>query len=200
MLLASSPDIVPFRPPRRPKDVTAYVGMVIFLGGWAMLFGALFFSYAVVRVKTEVWPPIGDVALPRLVPGLNTLVMLGSSATLALGLRALRNAQPAVFKRWLLSTIVLGVLFFTIQLVVWRQMFLGGLLPSTDIYGSVFYMLTCFHALHVVVGIMGLSLLLPRAFRGAFTAHSHTAVRMWAMFWHFVDIVWVLMFVTLYTF
>jgi heme/copper-type cytochrome/quinol oxidase subunit 3 len=191
-------EIVPFRPPRRPRDVTAYIGMVIFLGGWAMLFAALFFSYGVVRVKASVWPPAGDLPLPRLLPGVNTLVMLGSSATLALGLRSIRNARPAAFKRWLAATIALGVTFCALQAVVWHKMLLAGLLPSTDIYGSVFYLLTCFHALHVLVGIVGLVALLPRALKGSFTAHSHTPVRMWSMYWHFVDAIWVLMFVTVY--
>jgi len=193
-------EIVPFRPPRRPKDVTAYIGMVIFLGGWAMLFAALFFAYAVVRVKTDVWPPAGDVALPKLLPGINTLVMIGSSLTLALGLRAIRGARPSQFKLWLAATVALGVTFCVVQLVVWRHMLLAGLLPSTDIYGSVFYMLTCFHALHVLVGIVGLMVLVPRALRGTFTAHSHTPVRMWTMYWHFVDVVWVLMFLTVYVY
>jgi cytochrome c oxidase subunit 3 len=193
-------EIVPFRPPRRPKDTTAYIGMVIFLGGWAMLFAALFFSYGVVRVKADVWPPMGDVALPRLLPALNTLVMMGSSLTMALGLRALKDARPVAFRWYLLATLALGIVFCSLQFVVWRQMFLAGLEPSTDIYGSVFYMLTCFHALHVVVGIIGLLVLVPRAVRGSFTAHSHTPVRMWTMYWHFVDIVWVLMFVTVYVF
>jgi cytochrome c oxidase subunit 3 len=193
-------EIVPFRPPRRPKDVTAYIGMVIFLGGWAMMFAGLFFAYGMVRARAESWPPTGDLRLPMFLPGLNTLVLLASSLTLWLGLRAVRNARPRALKSWLLATVVLGLWFCGLQLVVWRRMFLDGLTPSSDIYGSVFYALTCFHALHVLVGIIGLLALLPRALRGRFTVQSHTPVRLWAMYWHFVDVVWVLMFVTVYVY
>ena len=192
-------DVVRFPPPSRPKrDATAYVGMVIFLGGWAMMFAGLFFAYGAVRLKAATWPPDGELALPRALPFLNTFILLGSSAALVLGLRAVRQAQPRALTRWLGSAIVLGAAFFTLQCIVWRRMWLDGLRPDSGIYGSVFYALTAFHALHVLVGLVGLTTLLPRALRAEFSVARHTAVRMWAMFWHFVDAVWLVMFVTVY--
>jgi len=191
-------DIVPFRPRRNRREVTAYVGMVIFLGGWAMMFAGLFFAYALVRYKQMSWPPEGDPTLPLGLPGFNTALILASSATLALALRAVRQARPVAFKRWLLLSLGLGIAFVALQFVVWRSLYLAGLLPSSSIYGSVFYGLTCFHALHVLVGLIGLLTLLPRALAGRFSVQHHTPVRIWAMYWHFVDVVWVLMFVTIY--
>jgi cytochrome c oxidase subunit 3 len=191
-------DVVPIRHPRRPKDVTAYVGMVIFLGGWAMMFAGLFFAYAIVRVKAESWPPPGENALPIALPLVNTLVLVASSVTLALSLKAARAARPLAVKWYLAASLALGALFCGMQFVVWRKLFLEGLKPDSGIYGSVFYGLTCFHALHVLVGLVGLCTLLPRALRGKFTVKDHTPIRMWGMYWHFVDVVWVLMFVTVY--
>jgi cytochrome c oxidase subunit III len=196
MILVS--DVVPFRPPRRPRDVTAYIGMVIFLGGWAMMFAGLFFAYAIVRFKAMSWPPPGEARLPVALPALNTVVILASSGTLALALRAIRAARPTLFKLSVVATFVLGAAFVALQYVVWRRLYLDGLKPDTGIYGSVFYGLTCFHAVHVLVGLIGLLTLVPRAFAGKFSALDHTPVRMWSMYWHFVDFVWLLMFVSVY--
>jgi cytochrome c oxidase subunit 3 len=125
-------------------------------------------------------------------------MLIASSVTLALGLRAVRAARPKALAPLVGVTLLLGVAFLASQLWLWRSLFLAGLRPDTGIYGSVFYALTCFHGLHVLVGLIGLATLLPRALRGRFNAHEHTPVRMWAMFWHFVDAVWVVMFVMVY--
>jgi heme/copper-type cytochrome/quinol oxidase subunit 3 len=191
-------DVVPFRPPRKPRDVTAYIGMVIFLGGWAMMFAGLFFAYALVRSKAMSWPPPGESRLPIGLPAFNTLLLVGSSASLWLGMRAIRNAKPRALGLWLTVAFVLAALFCGLQFVVWQKLYVGGLTPSSGIYGSVFYALTCFHALHVLAGMIGLLTLFPRAWRGRFTLNDYAPVRVWSMYWHFVDVIWVLMFVTVY--
>src|SRR4029077_298892 len=94
-------DIVPFRHKPKPSDTTAYVGMVIFLGGWAMMFAGLFFAYAMVRVKAESWPPPGENALPVVLPLINTLVLIASSVTLSLALKSVRSARPQALKIYL---------------------------------------------------------------------------------------------------
>lgn len=191
-------DVVPFRRPRRARETTAYIGMIIFLGGWAMMFAGLFFAYAIVRLKASMWPPMGEAHLPLLLPAVNTAVMVASSVTMALTLRAARSARPGALKASLLGTIGLGALFVGMQLVVWRSVLASGMRWDASIYGSVFYALTVFHALHVVVGLVGLLVLLPRALGGRFSVQNHIPVRLWAMYWHFVDAVWVVMFVSVY--
>ena len=183
---------------RSARELSTFLGMVLFLGTWTMMFAGLFFSYAVVRNDSPTWPPVGEPRLPIGLPALNTLLLLLSSATLAIGLKRLGTGRAKAFPGWLGSTIVLGGLFLALQVHVWIAVSHSGLHATTGIYGSVFYGLTCFHALHVVVGLIILLALAVPAFMGRnLTAHYGT-VRMAAMFWHFVDVVWVVMFVTVY--
>jgi cytochrome c oxidase subunit 3 len=192
-------DVVPFRQRRRPRDVTTYIGMVIFLGGWAMCFAGLFFVYAVMRFEAMgAWPPPGDLRLPIAQPAVNTAILTASSFTMILAIRAARSVRPGAIKIWLGVTFVLGAAFLALQFVVWRRVYLAGLHADTDSYGSVFYGLTCFHALHVAVGLIGLLTLLPRALRNGFSTQNHNSIRMWAMYWHFVDVIWLLMFASVY--
>jgi heme/copper-type cytochrome/quinol oxidase subunit 3 len=199
-LIDAVSDIVPFKPRVRREDTTSFVGMAIFLGCWAMAFAAFFFAYFDVRFSAKMWPPPGEFRAPLLLPTINTVVLAISSLTLGLGLRAVRMANPAGLRRALFLTLALGALFVTLQVVVWRQLVAAGLRWDTGRYGTVFYALTVFHALHVVAGLIGLLTLLPGALAGRYTVARHAAVRNWGMFWHFVDGIWILMFFTLYVF
>jgi cytochrome c oxidase subunit 3 len=152
---------------------TSFVGTALMLGSWAMLFASLFFAYAVVRYHAAAWPPEGATPLPRALPFVNTLVLLASSVLLARGAR-----RPAM---------ALGAGFLGLQFAVWIPLWRAGFTLASGIYGSVFYALTAFHALHVLAGLGALAL----------TARAEGR-RAAAMFWHFVDAVWVVMFVAVY--
>jgi heme/copper-type cytochrome/quinol oxidase subunit 3 len=171
--------------------------MAIFLGAWAMTFAALFFAYLDMRLTAGMWPD-GPIRAPLLLPSLNTLLIVTSSVTLVLGLRAIKHAEPKTFVRWLLASLILGAGFLSLQVLSWTHLVQMGLRWDSGRYGSVFYTLTVFHALHVLVGLVGLLSLIPGAMAGRYSVSSHTAVRNWGMFWHFVDVIWVVMFVTLY--
>ncbi len=93
---------------------------------------------------------------------------------------------------------MLGVAFVALQTVVWWSLAHHGLRWDGSKYGSVFYALTWFHALHVLAGLGVLAAILVGALRGRYTAEKHTAVRLGALFWHFVDVVWVLLFLSVY--
>ncbi len=173
-------------------EKTARIGMAVFLASWAMMFIALFFAYGLVRLRAPVWPPPGELQLPRFLPGLNTLVIALSSATLGFAARAIRPRPRAL---GLGAAAGLGAVFLALQAVVWARVWRGGLLPSGGPYGSVFYALTTFHALHVLVGLVALGLL---AARGGDSRASRLAVRLWAMYWHFVGAVWVAMYAAVY--
>lgn len=184
--------------PRAKGDFTQTLGMVIALGAWAMMFGALFFVYAAVRTGYRTWPPPGLPPLPVALPAVNTLVLAASSAALLLGTRALARGRRKALTGWVAGAIVLGSGFLGLQLVVWRDLWLKGLLPSTGAFASVFYGLTALHAAHVLAGLVVLLVIFARSLRGAYTEHNVIRVRVAGMFWHFVDVVWVLMFVALY--
>ena len=177
---------------------TSFVGMVMALASWTMLFVALFFAYAVLRLRASAWPPDGLPPLPTALPALNTLVLLGSSILLHFGTRPEAEAKRGALRRALLGTLALGSLFLALQLAVWVPLWRSGFRIDTGTYGSIFYGLTVFHALHVLAGLVVLAVLLPGAFSGTYTSGRASAVRLSAMFWHFVDAVWVVMFVAVY--
>jgi cytochrome c oxidase subunit 3 len=184
--------------PRAKEDFTSVLGMMIALGAWAMMFGALFFMYAGMRSKALMWPPPGIPRLPVALPAVNTVVLLASSGAIALGIRSLRKGERRALSAWLGVASALGATFLVLQVVVWRDVWAAGLQPSTGAYGSVFYGLTALHAVHVAAGLLVILLVLVRSLLGKYTEHSVMKVRLPAMFWHFVDAVWVLMFVSLY--
>ncbi len=179
---------------------THFVGMVMALASWTMLFASLFFAYAALRVRAGTWPPEGAEALPRLLPFLNTLVLFFSSFVLHRGVRPEAEETPdGRSLKWAVSlTIALGALFLCLQLAVWLPLWNGGFRLDSGIYASIFYTLTVFHALHVLSGLAALGWVLRGARQGRFVSGRQNPVRLSAMFWHFVDIVWVVMFVAVY--
>lgn len=193
-------DLVPYRSPNAKEEWTALVGMIVFLGSWAMMFGALFFSYGIVRAHSQVWPPPDLPKIPLALPAVNTVALALSSVTLQDAVRSLRAGNSARASRGIAATVVLGVLFVVLQSIVWSGLVDDGLSPRSGTYASVFYGLTGFHALHVTVGLFALAWLCRRAFAGAYTAARHLPVRLWTLYWHFVGAVWFLMFVLLYLF
>jgi heme/copper-type cytochrome/quinol oxidase subunit 3 len=180
---------------RRPRgdEVTARVGMAVFLGSWAMLFIALFFAYAFVRARAPAWPPAGAPPLPWLLPGVNTLVVAASSFAVARAVQARDVGRTHLAARALGLAAALATIFLALQAVVWAGLWRAGLVPSGGPYPSVFYAFTAFHALHVAVGVVALAWLSLRARRA-----SRTAVRMWGWYWHFVGAVWFALYVTVY--
>lgn len=183
--------------PHAKEDFTSYLGMIITLGSWGIMFAGLFFAYAGVRLSAASWPPPGVPRLPVLTPLASTVVLLVSSVTAQRALSAIRLARRDEMKALLAMTVFLGALFLGLQYMLWMNVARGGLhIDSGGTYGSVFYALTLFHALHVAAGILALGWLLVRAKR--YTEHDHRPVRMCTMFWHFIDLVWVVTFLTVF--
>jgi len=183
---------------RRPRGaaLTAHVGMAIFLGSWAMLFAGLFFAYAFVRARAPVWPPLDAPPLPRLIPGLNTLAIAASSAAVVRAVRAQELGRGRSASLRLGAAVVLGVTFLVLQTLVWTDLWRAGLVPSGGPFPSVFYAFTAFHALHVLVGLAGLAWLAFRA--RARAGATATDVRLWGWYWHFVGVLWVVLYATVY--
>jgi heme/copper-type cytochrome/quinol oxidase subunit 3 len=176
---------------------TAFLGMVLFLGSWAMLFASLFFAYGVVRANAHAWPPADLPRLPLGLPGFATLVLAGSSFLYENAQARLRGGRSGVSAA-IAGAIFLGAVFLGAQSVVWRELWAAGLRPDTGTYASVFFGFTVFHALHVLVGLGALAWLAFRGARGTYSAAHHLPVRLWGLYWHMVGIIWGLMFVTVY--
>ncbi len=192
-------ELLRYRPPRAHDETTAYLGMVIFLASWAMMFAALFFAYGYVRSRALVWPPPDLPLLPIALPFANTLVLGVSSAVLQFGSWSIARGSNRRLVWALGLTTALGILFLALQMVLWSRLYREGLRPSSGgPYGSVFYGLTCFHALHVAVGLGGLVWLWRKARLGTLSAARHLPLRLWTMYWHFVGVVWALMLVSIF--
>ena len=198
-LTAVAGKVIPLPPSREAVESrkTHFVGMVMALASWTMLFASLFFAYAVLRMASRTWPPEGYAPLPTALPGVNTAILVLSSAVLWFGVQPSRE-KPGRLAAALVATILLGALFLALQMVVWAPLWKRGFRFDSGVYGSLFYGLTTFHALHVLAGLVALAWLLRGAKDGRYLSARQNPVRLTAMFWHFVDVVWVLMFVVVY--
>jgi cytochrome c oxidase subunit III len=190
--------VIPLRP-RAKEEFSSYLGMVILLGSWSLLFGGLFFAYAGVRMAASAWPPPGVPKLPLALPAVNTVLLAASSFTAQRALAAIRVGRRQEMQALYAVTVFLGALFLGLQYVLWSNARASGLSIDTGgTYGSVFYALTLFHAAHVAAGIAGLLYVVIAARLGKWNAAAHGPVRMWTMFWHFVDAMWLLTFVSVF--
>jgi cytochrome c oxidase subunit 3 len=187
---------------------------------FSSFFGALYYarSYSVPDLAAlhsqilwphfqAAWPSTGPSGLipavqamnPWPIPTINTALLLSSGLTLTISHHALRadHRGKAIF--WLASTIALGVLFLFLQGYEYHHAYTEmGLKLSSGIYGSTFFMLTGFHGFHVFLGATMLTVVLRRMIRGDFTADHHFAFEGAAWYWHFVDVVWLLLYVLVY--
>jgi cytochrome c oxidase subunit III len=161
-----------------------------------MLFAALFAAYFVVRAESPGWPPIRGIERPEaLLPALNTLLLVSSSVTMQWAVRSARGGDRSRLLRWLGLTLLLGGVFLTIQ---GYEFATNGFGLTNGIFGSTFYILTGFHGAHVLAGVLLIGIVANRARRGLVSAERHTAVEATSYYWHFVDVVWLFLFSTLY--
>jgi len=162
----------------------------------AMLFGALFAAYFVIRSDGPGWPPTPGLERPELLlPGLNTLLLVSSSGTMQSAVRAVRRGDGSGMRRWLGLTMLLGSIFILIQGYEFAN---NGFGLDSGTFGSTFYTLTGFHGAHVLVGLGLMSIMMNRARRGLVSGEHHTGLEATSYYWHFVDVVWLFLFSTLY--
>ncbi|MEM7248310.1 MAG: heme-copper oxidase subunit III [Acidobacteriota bacterium] len=185
--------------PEAERGATAQVGMLVFLGSWAMMFAALFFSYTILRLRVGTWPPPGGPSLPTVLPAVSTGVILVSSITLHLSLAARRRGAARNALTWVILTFLLGSLFVGLQGRTWLDTWTAGLTQWSGVLGSIFYLMTVFHALHVVVGLGVLGWLGVRLWRETVQPErAETSLQVLGMFWHFVGLVWVAIYVSVF--
>ena len=177
---------------------TAVFGMTIFLASEAMLFAGLIAGYIVLRLSSPAWPPSPEYPkLPVLLTGINTVFLITSSFTYHFAEVAVKKGKKGIF--WLFVTVLLGTLFLCIQAYEWYHLHHEGLwFNKGGAYGASFFLLTGFHGLHVLVGVLMIAWALIRQLGGAYTAQSHTYLILAGMYWHFVDVVWLFLYSVLY--
>ncbi len=128
----------------------------------------------------------------------NTFILLMSSMTMVTALAAIRDGKSARMRLWLIATAVLGLLFLSGQVYEYSLLFAEGILPNTNLFGATFFLTTGFHGTHVFIGVIWITSVLVRAWRGGVTPTNNLSVEMVGLYWHFVDIVWVVLFTVIY--
>jgi cytochrome c oxidase subunit 3 len=177
---------------RRPS--TLAVGTLVWLASELMFFAGLFASYFTIRSAAAVWPPPG-VEVDPLREGLFTVVLVASSFTMQSAAGNLEAENRPAARRWIALTIVMGVAFLTNEVLEW---FTIGFKPSTNAYGSLFFLMTGFHGLHVLIGLLLMLGLLARIVGPGPDPGDGPAVASVTYYWHFVDVVWIGLYVTLF--
>jgi cytochrome c oxidase subunit 3 len=171
------------------------VGTVVWLASELMFFSGLFAAYFTLRAASKAdWPP-PDVELNVAVSGAFTLALVASSGTMQLAVRAIAAGRLAAFRTWIVATLALAAAFVANQAHEWSTL---GFSISSHAYGSAFYVMTGFHGMHVIGGMLAMVLLLGRAGNRRFGAAELPAVEMVSYYWHFVDVVWVGLWATLF--
>jgi cytochrome c oxidase subunit 3 len=180
----------------RPNMVS--VGTIIWLASELMFFAGLFAMYFTARARATEWPPEPtELNLPYAT--VFTIILVLSSVTCQFGVFAAENGNVYGLRRWFTITFVMGLVFVLAQANEYRILVTEhGTSISSSTYGSVFYLTTGFHALHVIGGLVAFVFLLIRSTMGRFTPAQATAAIVVSYYWHFVDVVWVGLFATIY--
>lgn len=169
--------------------------MWVFIVSEIMFFTGLIGSYIVLRLGSAGWPRPGEVLNTALL-GINTVVLITSSLTMALALNAAEADRPRASGKFLLATALLGCTFLAIKIYDYAHMVHQGFTISSSLFGSCYYLLTGFHALHVLSGVIVVLYLLA-ASRVALSSTVVGRIEYSGLYWHFIDVVWVILFAIL---
>ena len=178
------------------------LGMWVFLAGDAMSFGALLAGYGALRFSSADWPRPSSV-LGIGLTAFMTFLLICSSVTMVKALSAIRHNDRTGMRNFLLLTVLGGVAFLSMQAFEWHHLIHEGLGLTgnpwgASLFGTTFFMITGFHGCHVFGGVVYLSTVLIRGTRGAYSAQNYNGVETAGLYWHFVDLVWILVFTFIY--
>ena len=173
------------------------LGMFLFIASEIMLFGSFFTAYFFVRVVSPTghdWGAFHD-RLPIFVAGLNSAILLTSSATMHWALQSIKRGNRAGLQAGLAMTFLMGATFLGTQIAEYSRI---GFAPRDNAFSTIFFCLTGLHGAHVFVGLTLLGFATVRAFRGHFSAEHHHGVEIPGIYWHFVDVMWIVVYTTIY--
>jgi cytochrome c oxidase subunit III len=171
------------------------LGVLLFIISEAMLFGSFFTAYFFIRVVQDTaWPP-DPFTFPVAVAGMNTVILLTSSATMHYALHSIKRGNRTGLQIGLAVTFFMGLVFLGTQI---NEYFKAGFAISDGAFASVFYGLTGLHGAHVFIGLTLLAIMNVRTMRGHFTPEKHMGVETAGIYWHFVDVMWIIVYSTVY--
>lgn len=176
---------------------TAQFGMWVFLISETMFFAGFIAAYVVLRIGTPAWPPPGQAELPWLLALLNTGILLASSAVVHWGHKRHDAGEHGRTGLALALAATMGAGFLAIQAYEWMHLIGEGLVYQSGVYGGTFFLLTGFHGLHVLLGVGFLAVAAMLAFRRRL-GPERALLSNTALYWHFVDGVWIVLFTMLY--
>ena len=192
-------DELPAPEHHKPGGISSsLLGMVLFIASEVMFFGGLFGAYFTIRSSATLWPPEGTPHLSALYAAVLTTILVTSSVTMQLGVWAIRKNDQRRLLLWLAVSVLLGLCFLAGQALEYANLIREGMTLSSGVFGSTFFTLTGFHGAHVAGGAVFILIVLLRARSGQFTARYHDTVEMASNYWHFVDVVWIGLFSTIY--
>jgi len=171
-------------------------GLLMFLVAEGCLFLGLFMAYLAYRLTAPVWPPEGTPERELLLPGINTAILLSSSWVIHQAKPAIQANNVKGLRLWFALTALMGAIFLAGQLYEYSHLEFG---LTTNLFASSFYVLTGFHGLHVAAGLLFILAVLWRSLKpGHYSAQRHFGVEAAEIYWHFVDGVWIVLFILLY--
>ncbi|HEY0737582.1 MAG TPA: heme-copper oxidase subunit III [Herpetosiphonaceae bacterium] len=173
------------------------LSMFLFLLSEAAFFGVLIMSY-LYYYPSYVGERNSPLALDPLLSGIFTVALLASSFTLWRAQKSTEQGQLGGQRVWLLATVALGAIFLGGQAWEYTQLIAENITISSSLFGTAFFTLTGIHGLHVLGGLLTLTILLGLALRGLLTPHRAIGLTMVELYWHFVDVVWIVIFATVY--
>jgi len=182
---------------RSSRVEPALLGMLLFIISEIMVFGAFFTAYFFIRIVAEghTWFPIDGKELPVAVAGVNTAILVSSSLTLHWAQTSIKNGNRFGLQAGMTATFLLGLTFLFIQINEYVHI---GFAPQDHAQATIFFSLTGLHGAHVTIGLILLGMVTIRAFRGHFSPEHHHGVEIPGIYWHFVDVMWIVVYTTVY--
>jgi cytochrome c oxidase subunit 1/cytochrome c oxidase subunit I+III len=193
----------PDPPIARPEDLEKAlpeknkVSMLTFIASEGFFFVMLIAAYVYYNVQLAQGPTAGTALDPG-ITGIFTAALIGSSFTLWVAEWFLHRNRHTAFRVWLIVTILLGLMFILGQGNEYAHLLRSGITISRNLFATSFFTLTGFHGLHVCIGLLALLIVLRLSFAGDFKPARTEAVRTIGLYWHFVDVVWIFVFSTVY--
>ncbi|MDJ0732983.1 MAG: heme-copper oxidase subunit III [Nostocaceae cyanobacterium] len=170
-------------------------GLIVFLIAEGMIFMGMFGAYLTFRSALPVWPPEG-VERELLLPGINTIILISSSFVIHNADTAIKKNNVKGMQLWFALTAIMGIIFLSGQLYEYSHLEFG---LTTNLFASAFYVLTGFHGLHVTVGVLAILAVLWRSLKkDHYSSEKHFGIEAAEIYWHFVDVIWIVLFILLY--